>query len=623
MYLDRSLHDPSCRACDFFEKVACSKHVDFDASVYHLRVFSADSLFKVKKATKRKPHTVALAVLPGKDMWTHFNWRRGYVEGGLVLAKSLAHSAYRAKVNVPVLGVAALKLSEVNYGCCKAWIEDCVSLHGGLCSATKEPRRFSIPLTCIDCNTNELKHISNDDRYAALSYVWGATNGSNSRHYGHVPVHASRTIQDAMQVVKSLGLRYLWVDQYCVDQHDHNIKNIQIAEMDRVYAGAHVTIVAAAGSNAEYGLPGVSRARSYAQPTLAVDDLELASSLPFFARVMKDTTWSKRAWTYQEAVLSRRCLFFTEYQVYYICHGMTRCEVVSINEPLSPDEDTTKPTLGTMNATIFGESEWDHGGSLLHKFTGHVAEYSKRSLTYSSDILNAFRGLLSRSPLYNFCGIPIDVIPGSESDYNSADFSIAFAVGLDWVPTQGVLSRNHQFPSWSWAGWKGSVHFVPQSEPWIPTCKRNKSDTIFYLEDTQGDQTTIEKVAMALKDTKTISELSYSLVVEAQVLSVRLRTEGSSCSGIITTEVYAVHPESIHDHTSIDNQRDYATFFGEHNYDRIETRTWDCVLMFRGNWGQRMLMIIEWEGDVAIRVGTLTLWRRTDFPTCRKRIRMV
>ncbi|KAH7092423.1 heterokaryon incompatibility protein-domain-containing protein [Paraphoma chrysanthemicola] len=425
MYLDQSLHDPSCRACNLFEKVACSERLGIDASLYHLRVFSVESLFEVKQATTQMPHAVALAVLPGKEGRKHDNWRRYYLEGGLVLANSLAPSAYPAKENGRILEVAALKISEVNYGCCKAWIEDCINLHGRLCTATKEPRRFSIPLTCIDCNTNEIKHISNNDRYAALSYVWGATTGNISKQdYGHVLVHASQTIQDAMQVVRRLGIRYLWVDQYCVDQQNHDIKNIQIAEMDRVYAGAHVTIVAAAGSNAEYGLPGVSRVRSYAQPTLAVDDLELGSSLPFLARVMKNTTWSTRAWTYQEAVLSRRCLFFTEYQVYYTCHQMTRCEAVRINEPMSPDEDTTEPTLSTMNAIMFRESQWDHDGS-LHNFTRHVAEYTKRSLKYSSDILNAFRGLLSRSSVYNFCGIPI------ESDPNSANFGVAFAIGLD------------------------------------------------------------------------------------------------------------------------------------------------------------------------------------------------
>jgi hypothetical protein len=64
MYLDQLLHDPSCRACNFFEKMACS---DPDASLYHLRVFSVESLFEVKKATTSKPRPVALAVLPGKE----------------------------------------------------------------------------------------------------------------------------------------------------------------------------------------------------------------------------------------------------------------------------------------------------------------------------------------------------------------------------------------------------------------------------------------------------------------------------------------------------------------------------------------------------------------------------
>jgi hypothetical protein len=62
-----------------------------------------------------------------------------------------------------------------------------------------------------------------------------------------------------------LGERHLWVDQYCVNQHEHDIKNIQIGGIDHIYAGAYATIVVAAGSNADDALPGVSRPRSHTQ----------------------------------------------------------------------------------------------------------------------------------------------------------------------------------------------------------------------------------------------------------------------------------------------------------------------------------------------------------------------
>src|ERR1700677_1024332 len=37
----------------------------------------------------------------------------------------------------------------------------------------------------------------------------------------------------------------------------------------------------------------------------------------------------KRGWTYQEAILSRRCLIFTDQQVYFVCRLTTSCEAVT------------------------------------------------------------------------------------------------------------------------------------------------------------------------------------------------------------------------------------------------------------------------------------------------------
>ena len=51
----------------------------------------------------------------------------------------------------------------------------------------------------------------------------------------------SQVIEDAMIVVKSLGKRYLWADQWCVEQEDAEIKFLQIREIDLVYARAYAT----------------------------------------------------------------------------------------------------------------------------------------------------------------------------------------------------------------------------------------------------------------------------------------------------------------------------------------------------------------------------------------------
>jgi hypothetical protein len=110
-----------------------------------------------------------------------------------------------------------------------------------------------------------------------------------------------------MVVVKAPVKRYLWVDQWYVDQHDGAAKNLQLQEMDHVYAEANVTIVAGAGSDAAYELPGISRGRSIRQASATVSHMELYSSLPTLLCAIKDTVWNGRGWTYQETMLSRQC----------------------------------------------------------------------------------------------------------------------------------------------------------------------------------------------------------------------------------------------------------------------------------------------------------------------------
>jgi len=47
--------------------------------------------------------------------------------------------------------------------------------------------------------------------------------------------------------------------RYCIQEDDALDKHVQIRNMDTIYANAFWTIVAAAGDNSDYGLPGVFR----------------------------------------------------------------------------------------------------------------------------------------------------------------------------------------------------------------------------------------------------------------------------------------------------------------------------------------------------------------------------
>lgn len=57
-----------------------------------------------------------------------------------------------------------------------------------------------------------------------------------------------QTIEDVITVTLDLQFQYLWVDMYCIKQNDMLDFHTQIQQMDRIYRGAEITIIAAAGT---------------------------------------------------------------------------------------------------------------------------------------------------------------------------------------------------------------------------------------------------------------------------------------------------------------------------------------------------------------------------------------
>ena len=113
-----------------------------------------------------------------------------------------------------------------------------------------------------------------------------------------------------MEVVLNIGLQYLWVDRYCIQQSDP------------IYNNAIATIIAAAGTDSMYGLPGVGRTPGAAQPFARVGKHRLVSTLSTPKDLITRSRWNTRAWVYQEALFSRRRLIFTEQQVFFKCNPL-------------------------------------------------------------------------------------------------------------------------------------------------------------------------------------------------------------------------------------------------------------------------------------------------------------
>jgi hypothetical protein len=116
------------------------------------------------------------------------------------------------------------------------------------------------------------------------------------RRGSRLPEKIAATIRDAITVTKQLGYRFLWVDEYGIDQLDETYRTAQINVMDQVYQGADLTIVAAAGEDKSYGLSGVGRLRHRSTKTIRRGDVVLFSHGPDPKKETLGSKWFSRAW---------------------------------------------------------------------------------------------------------------------------------------------------------------------------------------------------------------------------------------------------------------------------------------------------------------------------------------
>jgi hypothetical protein len=228
---------------------------------------------------------------------------------------------------------------------------------------------------------------------------------------------------DAIEVTRKLDFPYLWVDRSCINQSDEDEKAYLISRMTTIYEAADFTIVAAAGSGASHGLPGVRLTPRRSQPKYYVDSGSLLLSiLPDPRREVMQSQYWTRGWTYQEGVLSNRRIVFTEHQTYWECRSMASHEsadVTLFHTPATHKDDPSYLLVDFMltgifkggafsggssahqdDAIISNDEEYrlDYGFPVVHEINvraqlrglvDHMREFTKRRLTQETDVLPA------------------------------------------------------------------------------------------------------------------------------------------------------------------------------------------------------------------------------------------
>ena len=349
----------------------------------------------------------------------------------------------------------------------------------------------------LDVETSEIVVLRYLTRFLALSYVWGnvgncssaikrqsCCNSSFSAHECATSVDVKQlpwTIQDSIGLLKRIGQRYLWVDALCIYQDDANDKAAIIPEMGSIYGNAYLTIVAADGSHSNDRLSRLVNGKppeEWIPITTRLGETLLSPARPTIDQAMAKSTWNMRGWTFQERLLSRRCVLFTKDGVYFDCSTLRASEAYEF-----VPNGHNGASLGLGDAYDAFHSD---RGLRLDRYATVLSAYSKRKLSHRGDRLDAFTGILRHLQPQGISVEQIEALSGLPfGDFISSlhwsgqvkprdSYRLKAGLPKQLKPLRKMnrlildARRSCYLPSWSWSGWEGSVVL---------------DDSVFWLSD--------------------------------------------------------------------------------------------------------------------------------------------
>ena len=315
--------------------------------------------------------------------------------------------------------------------------------------------------------------------------------------------------------------------------------------------------------------------------------------------------WSTRGWTYQEAVLSRRRLVFTEHQVYFECNVMNCYESSHHAMDFLHTKDRSKKRSFVHPGMFAGidlskDKEAKNYAPLAYlKFLTHLMNFTSRNLTYESDALNAFSGIaqsfqnvqFSPTPIHHLWGLPLEFpSPGVSRQIQRLSLVNSLTWFHEVADGAPAPQRRHGFPSWSWSGWKGKVVIQRLfDEDWklFSGGHSNSGLPQISIELKNGSFLPIESCS-ARWLYEHDDQLTPFLHITGRILcpteSEKFLNMGAGHRQLLSTPKAWHEPEPIR--------------------RRLKTREWQCMVLSHA-MAMTYLLVFEQRGDTAERVGML------------------
>lgn len=356
----------------------------------------------------------------------------------------------------------------------RIWMRTCLSEHRD-CDSRRDHRWHPTRLLDVSGTKTRLIKTSQEQPtapYATLSHCWGTeqfpmltAENLPSFEAGLLPSEFPATFCDAIKVTKELGIRYLWIDSYCIIQSsksgEHIIdKNAEISTMKQVYTNSILNIGATRASCPKDGLLAdrdASDVTTYRRSFSRLMDGNGEPSEEFYISGSWDNYRSKpsggfrgdhpltgRGWVLQEWILCPRMLHFGNDQLFWECP-----EVDLISEASPRGTHDRRYRFRPLKRPKHTVRE------ILESWFHILEEYSEMKLTYPTE-----------DKLVAIGGVAQSIAENIGCEYYAGLFEPEFVAQLLWCRAEGVWFRlpdgkemfitkaskakEWRGPSWSW-----------------------------------------------------------------------------------------------------------------------------------------------------------------------------
>ncbi|KAL7794270.1 heterokaryon incompatibility domain-containing protein [Trichoderma ceciliae] len=263
-------------------------------------------------------------------------------------------------------------------------------------------------------------------RYACLSHRWGKETSQTTKENieslcQEVPWdYLSSTYQDSITFMRKFSkwhqdeygeaIRYIWIDSLCIIQNSKRDWLKHSLKMSEIYSNSSITLVESHGLNTEKRLFQESSSKHISKHVSIQDaegndhELNYRHTMYHPTFMIKDDNipvW-KRAWVFQERLLSRRLLIFGPDELSWQCTGYHKCEC-GLDELETQTHKLMKEWGDDIHLPLHSASSRRDMHQILGDNPSHsqlrqawrlvVEAYSQLEYTYRSDTLYAIAGL--------------------------------------------------------------------------------------------------------------------------------------------------------------------------------------------------------------------------------------